>query len=77
MLEKEFDFYVKNQKQLVEKYDGKFIVIVGEDVIGVYESETEAFEETVKTHEAGTFLIQFCTPGEQSYTQTFYTRAYF
>ncbi len=76
MLEKEFDFYIKNQDDLVDKYNERFIVIIGETVVGDYDSETQAFEATVKKHEPGTFLIQKCSPGEQSYTQTFYTRVY-
>jgi len=33
MLEKEFQFFIDNQNELVEKYNGKFIVIIGDKVI--------------------------------------------
>lgn len=77
MLDKEFQFYLKNQDLLVNKYEGRFIVIKGEKVIGNYSSEIEALSETKKTHEVGTFLIQFCSPGTNSYTETYHSRVIF
>lgn len=76
-LEKEFKYYIKNQKELVKKYNGKYIVIKDEKVIGSYDSEIEAIEKTSKTEELGTFLVQKCEPGEESYTQTFHSRITF
>jgi hypothetical protein len=72
-LEKEFEYYTKNQDELVKQYNGKFIVIKNEQILGAYDSQIEAYEETTKKHEVGTFLIQHCTPGESSYTQTFHS----
>jgi len=37
MLEKEFKYYLDNQQDLVKKYNGKFIVIVEDKVIGAYD----------------------------------------
>lgn len=77
MLEKEFKYYIDNQTELVEKYQGKFLVIKGENIVDVYESFEEAVIEAQKKYDLGTFLIQQCLPGEDSYTQTFHTRAVF
>ena len=77
MLEKEFKYYLDNQSKLVKDYNGKFIVIKGQDVIGVYDTEDQAYFETLKEHEEGTFLIQFCEPGDSSYTQSFHSRVQF
>lgn len=77
MLKQEFEYYLAHQNELVEKYNGKFIVIKNQAVVGVYDSEIEAYTESVKTMELGTFLIQECLPGEESYTQTFRTRVIF
>ena len=77
MLEKEFKYYLDNQDALVKDYNGKFIVIKGEKVIGVFESEEEAYFETEKEHESGTFLIQFCETGDSSYTQSYHSRVSF
>lgn len=74
MLEKEFEYYLKNQKDLVSKYQGKFIVIKNQEVIGAFDSEIEAYTEIQKTEKLGSFLIQQCTPGKESYTQVFHSR---
>lgn len=76
-LEKEFDYYVKNQAELAKKYNGKYIVIKNQEVIGVFESEIEAVEKTSANHELGTFLVQKCEPGKESYTQTYHSRVVF
>jgi len=73
-LGKEFDYYISNQDELVKQHNGKFIVIKNCEVIGSYDSEFEAIEETVKEHELGTFLVQKCEPGDESYTQTYHSR---
>lgn len=77
MLDKEFKYYIDNQQKLVEKYNGKFIVIMGEEVVGVYTSEENAFIEASSKFELGTFLIQFCESGDGSYTQMFNSRVSF
>lgn len=73
-LKNEFQFYKENQTELVSKYEGRFIVIKNEKVIGDYDSEIEAYQETQKTHKLGSFLIQKAEEGKDSYSQTFYSR---
>ena len=41
-LEKEFEYYLAHQAELVAKFDGKFVVIKGNEVLGAYDSEIEA-----------------------------------
>jgi hypothetical protein len=77
MLEKEFKYYLDHQAELLKKYNGRVIVIKGDKVIGDYNSEAEAYTESLKSNELGTFLIQVCTPGSDSYTQTFHSRVVF
>ena len=76
-LEKEFKYYIKNQKKLVKKYNNKYIVIKNEDVIGVYNSEIEAVQKTSENEPLGTFLVQKCEPGKEIYTQTYHSRVVF
>ena len=76
-LQTEFDYYLKNQKKLLKEHEGKFIVIKGEDIIGTYDDEMTAYQESLKSNKEGTFLIQHCLPGDESYTQTFHSRAVF
>ncbi len=77
LLEKEFDFYLAHQDELVRRFNGKYIVIKGEEVLGAYDSDLAAIEETAKTHELGTFLVQLCSPGKESYTTHFHSRVAF
>jgi len=74
MLEKEFQFYRDHQRELVEKHNGQFIVLKNEKVLGSYPSHADAYNNAVKNNEPGTFLIQHCIPGSDSYTQTFHSR---
>jgi len=76
-LKAEFDFYLANQAEMVKKYNGKFIVIKNRQVIGVFDDQVKAVEETVKKEELGTFLVQKVEPGEGAYTQTFHSRVTF
>lgn len=78
MLEKEFQYFIDNQKELVKKYPGKFIVIKEHDVLGAYNTQLEAYREGQKLTPIGTFLIQECNEGgAEAYTQTFHSRAIF
>ena len=73
-LEKEFQHYLDNQDELVKKYKGRFIVIKDCQVVGDYDSDVQAIEEASKKYELGTFLVQRCEPGEESYSQVFHSR---
>lgn len=77
MLEQEFQYYIDHQDELVKKYNGKFIVIKGKQVIGAYDNKADAYNEPAKEHELGTFLIQLCEPGDTSYTQHYHSRVVF
>jgi hypothetical protein len=57
MLEREFEYYQKNMTEIREKYLGKEVVIVGEQIIAAYDDFEEALFETSKTHVLGTFMI--------------------
>jgi len=74
-LEKEFKYYLDNQAKLIKKYNRKIIVIKNQKVIGVYDSEVEAVQETSKDETLGTFLVQKCTLGEKDYTIILYSNS--
>ena len=76
-LKKEFEYYLANQDELVNQYNGKFIVIKDQKVIGSYPDQISAVNETQKVHKIGTFLIQKVEPGDAAYTQTFHSRVAF
>jgi hypothetical protein len=58
MYEKEDAFYLANKPELRAKYRGKYIVIVGEEVIGVYDDAGTAYHETIKTYPLGSFMLK-------------------
>lgn len=76
-LKKDFQYYLDNQDKLLKQYNGKFVVIKNQEVLGAYDSEVEAIDATTSEHELGTFLIQKCEPGTDSYTQTYHSRVSF
>lgn len=73
MLDKEFQWFLDNQEKLVEKYNGKILVIVGEEVKGAFDTDPEAYGYAMNNFEYGSFLLQLCIPGEEAYSMTFHT----
>lgn len=76
MLDKEYRYFLKNKDKLINEYEGKFIVIVGEKVVGSYPSREEALKEASASHKLGTFLIQKVSRGEDDVVQRFSSRVY-
>lgn len=76
-LKNDFQYYLEHQAEMVEKHNGKYVVIKGAEVIGVYDDQFTAVNETQKKHQLGTFLVQKVAPGKSAYTQTFHSRAAF
>ena len=76
-LQKEFQFYLDHQNEMVGKYDGKYIVIKDGQVLGAYDDELAAIIQTQKSHKLGTFLVQLVSRGPGGYTQTFHSRVVF
>lgn len=76
-LQREFEYYLAHQEELLKRYNGRFIVLKNQQVLGDYASDLDAVLETQKTHEMGTFLVQRVVPGDDGYTQTFRSRVAF
>ena len=58
MFEKELQYYNANKEKLRAKYQGKHIVIVGEQVIGTYDDAGTAYNESAKSIPPGSFMIR-------------------
>lgn len=67
-LEKLFQWYLDNQLELVEKYNGKYLVIKDNQVVDTYDDENTAYFEAEAKYGLGNFILQLCTPGEEAYT---------
>lgn len=76
-LEKEFQYYLDHQNELLKSFNGRYIVIADGQIIGDYSTEAEAVETTASKRELGTFLVQKCEPGNAGHTQTFHSRVVF
>lgn len=72
-LEQELQFFIDHQDELVSKYNGKILALKNQAVVGVFDDYLDAYEETKKEHEPGTFMIQRCIPGKKAYTVTITT----
>ncbi|MBM3404784.1 MAG: hypothetical protein FJY10_07840 [Bacteroidetes bacterium] len=72
-LKKEFQYYLDHQDELVKQYNGRYLVIMGEKVVGDYPTKLEAYHDAVKKFGLGNFIIQLCSPGNKDYTVTFHT----
>lgn len=76
-LEELFNYYLNHQDDLVEEYNGKYIVIVNNEVVNAYDTEIDAYFDAESKYGLGNFLIQYCSKGDEAYTQTFTTRVTF
>jgi NAD dependent epimerase/dehydratase family enzyme len=74
-LEKEYQYYTDHLGELYKKYGGKVIVIIEEEVVGVYENELQAVVTESKKRKPGTFFVKRCE--EVVTPQVFHTRVAF
>lgn len=74
MLDKEFQFYLEHQDDLLPKYNGKYVMIVGNSVVGAFSTLGEAYYKGQAEYGLGNFLVQLCTPGDSAYTITYRSR---
>lgn len=70
MFDAELSFFKEHQDELVAKYDGRVLVIRGQQVVGVYPDALDAYLNAAKEYEPGSFMIQPCAPGPSAYTVT-------
>jgi hypothetical protein len=72
-LEKEFKYYLDNQDEIVDKFNGKVLVIKDNKVEYDAENLYEAYKWGIDRYKLGTFLIQKCSPGNKDYTSYIYS----
>ena len=77
MLDTEYRFYLENQDKLAQEHLDKFLVIVGQEVVGVYDTPEEAYFESLKKYELGQFLIQKSETKENEAIYAFHSRVTF
>lgn len=76
MLEHEYHYYKAHEAELLEKHGGKFIGIVGDEIVGIYSSELDGYSQLKKKYGLGKFLIQHCIPAS-THIQRYHSRVAF
>ena len=67
----DYDFFIDNLPALYAEYGHRFLVIKNQSVMGAYDDFREAYDETLKTEELGTFIIQECVDNPEKLVQRF------
>lgn len=73
MIESLFNYYLENQDKLVKKYNGKYIIITKDGVMGAYSTVREGYDIAMSRFGRGNFMLQLCTPGDAAYTRYYHT----
>ena len=58
ILREELETYQQNKKKLVDESNGKYVLIKGKSIIGVYESEKDALKEGITKFGNVPFLVK-------------------
>jgi hypothetical protein len=75
-LQKNLDWYIANQQELSAKFDGKVLLIVDQKLIAAFESVSDAYVAAIKDYAPGSFTLQPCSTGPESYTLVLYNPWY-
>lgn len=71
-LNEEFDWFINNHREIFEKYPNTFLVIKDKEIKFAADTFDEALMmATCSGLKLGTFIIQECSEGNDSYTQDF------
>ena len=74
MLEVEYQYYKSREADFVRDHEGKYLGIVGQNVVGVFDTELEAYANLKKTYGLGKFLLQQAIPVQQDRIQRYHSR---
>lgn len=76
LLKKDLEWYIANQRELSQKYNGKILLIVDQRLIAAFGSMQEAYATAIKDYAPGSFSLQPCSPDSDSYTLTLHSPAF-
>lgn len=77
MLQQEYNYFIEHREELVTEHLGKFLVIEGNEIVGIFDNEADAYVNIIKNGKLGSVLLQQCLPGKEHYCQTFQSRVLF
>ncbi len=61
MLDKEYKYFTDNKERLFEEYPNKFVIIIGESVVNVFDTLSDAYTFASEHYAEGQYLIDQCT----------------
>ena len=64
-LAQELETYYTHKAELLEAAEGKFVLIKGEEIVGIYETEKEAFDEGLRRFRMTGYLARKIHQGEK------------
>jgi hypothetical protein len=65
MLVKELEYYNRRREEFLREYRDKFVLIKGEELLGIFDSEQAAYSEGVNRLGNQSFLIKRVTEEEE------------
>jgi hypothetical protein len=65
VLDKELATFEREKARLLREAEGKFVLIVGEDVLGVFDTQFDAIDEGWKRFPGRAILTKKITPTEE------------
>lgn len=74
MLDMEYQYYKAHEAEFVRDHKDKFLGIVGQEVVGVFDTELEAYTSLKKAYGLGRFLLQQAIPVQQDRIQRYHSR---
>lgn len=78
MLVNEFEYFTKHHEELYNLYPNRYLVIKDQNVLFDADSVKHALEASNKKGlTPGTYIIQKCEKGVDSYTQVYHSRVTF
>ena len=66
VLERELKYYQEHKEELLQRCEGSFVLIAGEEMIGSYATEGEAYEAGLERLGNQAFLIRRVTKEEET-----------
>lgn len=75
-IDKNYEFFKNNKKNINKKFANKYLIISNEEVIFADNSKDKVIE-FAKELQAGSYIIQKSELSEEKQTQTFHTRVRF
>jgi hypothetical protein len=76
MFEKEEAFYEAHKEDIRAKYTGKRVLIAGQEIKGVFDSDGEAYRAAIETMKPGDFMIKPVTRTDDESVCRYRSRVY-